>query len=111
MRHRAEVLGAGTDRTPPSGRSSDPCYSTTGPAICSSGSSQGRLATAPWANPDQVEQDLVLSRLMVEIATHEALKTELVMRGGTCLHKLWLPRASQRSRKQRTTTARARTPT
>ena len=49
-------------------------------------------AIAPWATPDQVEQDLVLSRLMVEFARHPVLGPELTMRGGTCLHKLWLPR-------------------
>lgn len=49
--------------------------------------------TAPWATPDQVEQDLILSRLMVEFAQHPILGSELTMRGGTCLHKLWLPRA------------------
>lgn len=47
---------------------------------------------APWPTPEQVEQDLVLARLMVEIAQHPVLGPELVMRGGTCLHKLWLPR-------------------
>lgn len=45
----------------------------------------------PWVDPDQVEQDLVLSRLMIEIANHPRLRDELVMRGGTCLHKLWFP--------------------
>lgn len=46
----------------------------------------------PWASRDQVEQDLVLSRLVCEIATHPLLGEELVFRGGTCLHKLHLPR-------------------
>jgi predicted nucleotidyltransferase component of viral defense system len=45
----------------------------------------------PWPQPFQVEQDLILSRLIVEIANHELLATELAMRGGTCLHKLHLP--------------------
>lgn len=45
----------------------------------------------PWVDPDQVEQDLVLSRLIVEIANHPLLGDELVFRGGTCLHKLHLP--------------------
>ena len=46
---------------------------------------------APWPNPVQIEQDLLLSRLMIEIARDEALGSELVMRGGTCLNKLHLP--------------------
>lgn len=47
-------------------------------------------AHVPWAAPVQVEQDLILSRLIVEIAGNELLGEELVMRGGTCLHKLHL---------------------
>ncbi len=50
-------------------------------------------ARAPWPYPYQVEQDLILSRLMVEIANDELLKRELRLRGGTCLHKLHLARA------------------
>lgn len=46
---------------------------------------------APWPSPVQIEQDLLLSRLMIEIARDEVLGPELVMRGGTCLHKLHLP--------------------
>ena len=46
----------------------------------------------PWPTLEQVEQDLVLSRLIVEIANHPLLGNELVFRGGTCLHKLWLDR-------------------
>jgi len=44
--------------------------------------------TTPWPSEDQVEQDLILSRLIVDIANHERLSAELVFRGGTCLHKL-----------------------
>ena len=47
---------------------------------------------APWPSRDQVEQDLVLSRLLCEIATHPVLGEELALRGGTCLHKLHLAR-------------------
>jgi predicted nucleotidyltransferase component of viral defense system len=46
---------------------------------------------APWPNPVQIEQDLLLSRLMIEIANDDVLGAELAMRGGTCLHKLHLP--------------------
>lgn len=46
----------------------------------------------PWVSAEHVEQDLVLSRLIVEIARHPLLGQELVFRGGTCLHKLWLDR-------------------
>jgi len=50
-------------------------------------------ARAPWPQPVQIEQDLILSRLMIEIATRTPLADEFVMRGGTCLHKLHLPKA------------------
>ncbi len=42
-----------------------------------------------WPSIDQVEQDLVLSRLIVELAQDPYLGDELVLRGGTCLHKLY----------------------
>jgi hypothetical protein len=48
---------------------------------------------APWPAIDQVEQDLVLSRLIVELANDPLLGEELVFRGGTCLHKVVLPEA------------------
>lgn len=46
----------------------------------------------PWLSGDQVEQDLLLSRLICEISCHPLLGDELVFRGGTCLHKVHLPR-------------------
>lgn len=48
---------------------------------------------APWPTREQIEQDLLLSRLILEIANDEHLRAELVFRGGTCLHKLYLPTA------------------
>lgn len=46
--------------------------------------------SAPWPTRTQVEQDLLLSRLICEIANHPYLGEELVFRGGTCFHKLRL---------------------
>lgn len=46
----------------------------------------------PWVDADNVEQDLLLSRMIIEIANHPLLSKELVFRGGTCFHKLWLDR-------------------
>ncbi len=43
---------------------------------------------APWPSEIDIEQDLVLSRLIVEIASNPLLGKELAFRGGTCLHKL-----------------------
>jgi predicted nucleotidyltransferase component of viral defense system len=47
---------------------------------------------APWPTQSQIEQDLIISRLIVEIANHELLGQELAFRGGTCLNKLHLPK-------------------
>ena len=48
---------------------------------------------APWPERQQIEQDLVLSRLILEITSDPLLGEELAFRGGTCLHKLHLPTA------------------
>ena len=47
--------------------------------------------TAPWAEPRQVEQDLIISRALVEIFNHDLLGTELRIRGGTALNKIIFP--------------------
>ncbi len=44
-----------------------------------------------WADDEQVEQDLIMTRVAVEIASHPELSDRLAWRGGTCLHKLFLP--------------------
>lgn len=46
----------------------------------------------PWPTRLQIEQDLLLSRAICEIAADPYLGGELVFRGGTALHKLHLPR-------------------
>lgn len=45
---------------------------------------------APWATDAQVEQDLVLSRALVDIFSGPFLSSALAFRGGTALHKLYL---------------------
>lgn len=53
---------------------------------------------APWKEFAQVEQDLVISRALVEIFSDEFLRENLAFRGGTALHKLYLnpaPRYSE----------------
>ena len=47
--------------------------------------------TAPWAEPRQIEQDLIISRALVEIFNHDLLSTELRFRGGTALNKVIFP--------------------
>lgn len=46
---------------------------------------------APWALDEQVEQDLVISRAIVEIFSDVELADALAFRGGTALHKVILP--------------------
>lgn len=43
---------------------------------------------APWIEDLQVEQDLVISRALVEIFSHSLLRDSLAFRGGTALYKL-----------------------
>jgi predicted nucleotidyltransferase component of viral defense system len=45
-------------------------------------------AVVPWVDDAQVEQDLIISRALVEIFSHRHLANELAFRGGTALHKL-----------------------
>jgi predicted nucleotidyltransferase component of viral defense system len=45
---------------------------------------------APWVEDFQVEQDLVISRALVEIFSNSVLKKALAFRGGTALYKLHL---------------------
>lgn len=45
---------------------------------------------APWNEDFQVEQDLVISRALVEIFSDPVLAESLAFRGGTALYKLYL---------------------
>ena len=52
----------------------------------------------PWQTNEQVEQDLVICRALVEIFSNEWLAGSLAFRGGTALNKLYLqpqPRYSE----------------
>jgi predicted nucleotidyltransferase component of viral defense system len=52
----------------------------------------------PWQTNEQVEQDLVICRALVEIFSDDWLASRLAFRGGTALHKLYLhpqPRYSE----------------
>ena len=42
-----------------------------------------------WPDDIQVEQDLILSRILMEIFSDPFLNKELAFRGGTALHKLF----------------------
>lgn len=51
----------------------------------------------PWQTNEQVEQDLVICRALVEIFSDEFLAKSLAFRGGTALHKLYLSPQSRYS--------------
>lgn len=46
---------------------------------------------APWSDDDDVEQDLILTRLLLAIYSDPILSEKLAFRGGTCLNKLFWP--------------------
>lgn len=54
-------------------------------------------AQAPWVQDIQVEQDLVISRALVEIFSNPVLSEALAFRGGTALYKLYLKPAARYS--------------
>lgn len=54
-------------------------------------------AVAPWPLESQIEQDLVLSRIIVDIFSDPLLSSMLAFRGGTALHKLFLQQPARYS--------------
>lgn len=49
---------------------------------------------APWKSNEQIEQDLIISRALVELFSDDLISKKLAFRGGTALHKLFiLPQA------------------
>ena len=54
-------------------------------------------AHAPWTQDLQVEQDLVISRALVELFSKPALVESLAFRGGTALYKLHIRPAARYS--------------
>jgi predicted nucleotidyltransferase component of viral defense system len=49
--------------------------------------------TVPWVEQRQVEQDLIISRALVELFSDPFLRNELRFRGGTALNKLHFPKS------------------
>ncbi len=45
-------------------------------------------ATAPWPDPRQVEQDLIISRALCDLFNSEQLQGKVAFRGGTAINKL-----------------------
>ncbi len=56
-----------------------------------------RTNYAPWPGDDQIEQDLIISRALVELYSDELIANSLAFRGGTALNKLFLPSMSRYS--------------
>ncbi len=54
-------------------------------------------AEAPWVQDSQVEQDLIISRALIDIFSHPLLSDTLVFRDGTALYKLHLRPAARYS--------------
>jgi len=54
-------------------------------------------ARAPWVLDSQVEQDLIISRALVEIFSEPHLRNALAFRGGTALYKLFIKPAARYS--------------
>lgn len=52
---------------------------------------------APWPSDAQVEQDLVITRALVEMFSRAPIAESLAFRGGTALHKLHVGRAARYS--------------
>lgn len=45
----------------------------------------------PWSDNKMVEQDLIISRLLVELFNHHQISDSLAFRGGTAIYKLFAP--------------------
>src|SRR3989338_672630 len=45
----------------------------------------------PWSDNKMVEQDLIISRLLVELFSHTKISSSLAFRGGTAIYKLFAP--------------------
>jgi len=52
---------------------------------------------APWKANEQVEQDLIICRSLVELFSDDIIAEKLAFRGGTALHKLFLEPQSRYS--------------
>lgn len=49
---------------------------------------QAWSASAPWQNPRQVEQDLIICRTLCDLFNAPAVRDKIAFRGGTAIHKL-----------------------
>ncbi len=54
-------------------------------------------SVSPWITNERIEQDLILSRAMIEIFSDDYLKEDVSIRGGTAIHKLFLSQQARYS--------------
>lgn len=54
-------------------------------------------SVVPWAEPRQIEQDLIITKALLHIYEHPILKETLAFRGGTALNKLIFKQPSRYS--------------
>ncbi len=52
---------------------------------------------APWPTNEQVEQDLAISRVLIDLFNSKSFSENLVFRGGTALHKLYFEKPGRYS--------------
>lgn len=52
---------------------------------------------APWQSLDMIEQDLVISRVLVNLYSDPLISDKLILRGGTALNKLFIQPAARYS--------------
>ena len=52
---------------------------------------------APWASDAQVEQDLIISRVLCELYSDQKIKSSLAFRGGTALQKIFFKQSNRYS--------------
>ncbi len=54
-------------------------------------------SVVPWAEPRQVEQDLIITGTLLKLYGHQLLQATLAFRGGTALNKLFFNQSSRYS--------------
>ena len=54
-------------------------------------------SSAPWVSDAQVEQDLLICRVLIDLFSNKLIAESLAFRGGTALHKLFLKPPSRYS--------------
>ena len=51
---------------------------------------QAWRSQAPWADEADIEQDLIITRALLQLFDDAFIRERLALRGGTAIHKLYL---------------------